>query len=118
MTGGHTLVQAAQRAWSDPEIRARIVAMHAENLTLEEMVDELGLGPAMDADGLRDIVRDLPGDAVDAIRGVFVAEAVAAIGSGAFFPVDCRIGQLGDPVQVIETAGLEGAGSYVRIDPA
>lgn len=115
---GMTLVQAAERAWSDPRQREQIVQMHAEGVPLEEMVDRLGLGREMDADGLREIVRELPGDAVDAIRKVFVAEAGVASGSGAFFPVDCRVEAARGPVRVQPQDGTGGGGDYVRVDPA
>ena len=68
MPVGMQLPQEAARIWTDPARRERIVAMHAEAMPLTEMCDELGLGPVLDRDGLREIVANLSDDEVQAIR--------------------------------------------------
>ena len=86
------LPQEAARLWGDPEMRKRIIDMHARGDSLLKMVDELGLTGALETDGLRGVIENLTADEVKVIRDAFVAEA-NAIGdrAGASFPVDCRV---------------------------
>jgi hypothetical protein len=88
---GSLVSQEAARVWSDPANRARIVQMHADGRSLVEMTDALGLGAALDADGLRAVVDALTPDEVQLVRDAFVAEAGRTRGAGASFPVDCTL---------------------------
>jgi hypothetical protein len=120
MPVGMQLPQEAARIWTDPARRERIVAMHAQAMPLTEMCDELGLGPVLDRDGLREIVANLSDDEVQAIRAAFLAEADATPGPGASFPVDCRVyGSMADGVRVVAAAADPNAiGPIARIEPA
>ena len=53
------LTKQAARLWADPATRARIVAMHATETPLVDMVHELGLDDSLDADQLRGVVENL-----------------------------------------------------------
>ncbi len=92
MVASMQLPQEAARLWGNALTRQRIIDMHARDLPLLDMVRELGLTPALEADGLRDVIERLSPGEVQAIRDVFVAEA-QKVGdhSGANFPVDCQI---------------------------
>jgi hypothetical protein len=113
---GSLVAQEAARVWSDPANRERIVQMHAEGRSLVEMTDELGLGPALDADGLRAVVAGLTKDEVELVRNAFVAEANRTRGPGASFPVDCTID---DPARSVRlepgTTSPDAAAPVVRV---
>jgi len=110
MSGGSLVSQEAARLWGDPATRARIVQMHEQGMSLVEMTDALGLGPALDADGLRDVVAGLDPQEVQLVRDVFVAEATSRAGAaGASFPVDCTVDDLGARVRLV--AGPTSAGA-------
>lgn len=92
MVASMQLPQEAARLWGNALTRQRIIDMHARDLPLLDMVHELGLDAALDADGLRDVIERLSPGEVQAIRDVFVAEAqMVGDHSGANFPVDCQI---------------------------
>ena len=119
MPAGMQLPQEAARLWTDPSQRDRIVAMHADERPLVEMCEELGLGAALDRDGLRRVLEQLSADEVAAIRDAFVAEAAASAGPGANFPVDCRVDDVGGGVRVVaQPAGAGATGPIARIEPA
>jgi hypothetical protein len=119
MAGGTPLTQQAARLWTDPAKRAEIVTMYADGISLIDMCDRLGLGPAVDADGLRDVIRNLNPQEVDVIRDAFLAEATATPGPGANFPVDCRVDDGRPGVRVVREAADRGAvGPIARIEPA
>ena len=114
------LPQQAARLWGDPETRQRIIEMHARGDSLLEMVDELGLTPALEADGLRPVLESLSAEEVKIIRDAFVAEA-AHIGAraGASFPVDCRADDPGAGVRITDAPSSRGATAPVaRIESA
>ncbi len=101
------LTKQAARLWADPATRARIVAMHATETPLVDMVHELGLDDSLDADQLRGVVENLSGEEVAAIRKAFIDEARAADGDGAAFPIDCRVDDPSAGVRVTpSTAGV------------
>jgi hypothetical protein len=111
------LPQEAARVWTDPAQRERIVAMHAEEMPLTKMCDDLGLGAVLDRDGLRAILDGLSADEVTAIRDAFVAEARATPGPGANFPVDCRVDNAEAGVRVVAEQAEPGAtGPIARIE--
>jgi hypothetical protein len=113
------LPQAAARLWSIPEERAKIMAMHAKGMPLLDMVSELGLEDALDADGLRDVIDQLSPDEVQLIRDAFIEEAMQTEKAGAFFPIDCRVDDLGNGVTVeASRQGLTAERSVVRINQA
>ena len=113
------LPQRAARLWTDPAVRARIVAMHRDDIPLIDMCEELGLMDAVVADGLQAVIEGLDSEEVSVIRDAFVAEARFATGSGAHFPVDCRIDSTEGGVQVVPDAPGPGAvGPIARIEPA
>ena len=92
MSVGSLVAQEAARVWGNPQTRAQIVQMHAEGRSLVEMTDALGLGGALDADGLRDVVAGLSAEEVQLVRDAFVAEADrVGPAPGANFPVDCTL---------------------------
>src|SRR6185436_16900333 len=101
MPAGMELPQEAARLWTDPRQRERIVAMHDAGQSLTSMCDDLGLGEVLDRDGLRELLENLGDAEVQAIRDAFVAEAAADTGSGASFPVDCRVDDPQAGVRVI-----------------
>lgn len=113
------LPREAARLWTDPAVRARIVAMHRDDVPLLEMIDALGLTGALEADGLRDVIAGLDPSEVATIRDAFVAEATATSGVGAHFPVDCRIDDVAAGVAIV-AADARGAdaGTVARILPA
>ena len=114
------LPQEAARLWGNPETRQRIIEMHARGDSLLKMVDELGLTPALEADGLRPVLESLSAEEVKIIRDAFVAEA-AHIGAnaGANFPVDCRVDNPGAGVRIIDAPSSRGATAPVaRIESA
>jgi hypothetical protein len=110
---GSLVSQEAARVWSDPASRAQIVQMHADGRSLIEMTDALGLGAALDADGLRQVVADLTPDEVQLVRDAFVAEARRTPGPGASFPVDCTLGDFGRGVRLEPGATTRGAAAPV-----
>jgi hypothetical protein len=118
MPAGMQLPQAAARVWTEDRAqRDRIVAMHEQEMPLSQMCDELGLGEQLDADGLRAVLDGLGADEVQAIRDAFVAEARAATGAGAAFPVDCRVDDPALGVRVIAREPFQGAvGPVARIE--
>jgi hypothetical protein len=119
MAGGTPLSQQAARLWTDPAKRAEVVKMYADSVSLIDMCDRLGLGTAVDTDGLRDVIRNLKPEEIDVIRDAFLAEATATPGPGANFPVDCRVddGRIG--VRVVREDAERGAvGPLARIEPA
>ena len=87
---GSLVSQEAARVWSDPANRQRIVQMHAEGRSLVEMTDALGLGAALDADGLRDVVAGLTPAEVELLRNAFVAEAERTRGRARASPSTAR----------------------------
>ncbi len=120
MSGFMELPQEAARLWGDPETRQRIIEMHARGDSLLKMVDELGLTPALEADGLRPVLENLSAEEVKIIRDAFVAEATQ-IGTkaGANFPVDCRVDNPGAGVRITEAPSSRGATApIVRIEGA
>ena len=119
MVASMQLPQEAARLWGNAITRSKILDMHARDVSLLDMVDELGLTPALEADGLRAVLENLNPGEVQAIRDVFVAEAkLAGDHAGANFPVDCKTATPGDKVQVTTVPGYESVGPVVRIDPA
>ena len=119
MPAGMQLPQEAARVWTDPAQRARIVAMHAEDMSLSQMCDELGLGGILTRDGLREVLDNLSADEVQTIRDAFLAEALAASGPSANFPVDCRVDDHQRGVRVVSQDAFEGAvGPVARIEQA
>jgi len=120
MPVGMQLPQAAARMWTEDRAqRDRIVAMHEQEMPLSQMCDELGLGDLLDRDGLRAVLDGLCADEVRAIRDAFVAEAGAATGAGAAFPVDCRVDDPARGVQVSAQDAFEGAvGPTARVEQA
>ena len=120
MPVGMQLPQAAARMWTgDRDLRDQVVAMHEQEMPLSQMCDELGLGDLLDRDGLRDVLDGLGADEVRAIRDAFVAEAGATTGSGANFPVDCRVDNHRQGVRVLSLEALEGAvGPIARVEQA
>src|SRR4051812_43567238 len=117
MPAGMQLPQEAARIWTDRAQRDRIVAMHEQGMPLTQMCDELGLGGALDLDGLRGVLDNLGADEVKAIRDAFLAEAGAATGPGANFPVDCRVDDPRAGVQIVAEDAQRGAvGPIVRIE--
>jgi hypothetical protein len=65
------------------------------------------------------VLENLGADEVKAIRDAFVAEAAAASGPGANFPVDCRVDEVARGVRVVAQAAGPGAtGPIARIEPA
>ena len=115
---GSLVTQEAARVWSDPANRARIVQMHAEGRSLVEMTDELGLGAALDADGLREVVAGLTPEEVELVRNAFVAEANRTPGPGASFPVDCVLSDVTAGVRLEPGATTRGAAApVVRVSP-
>ena len=112
------LPQEAARLWGDPEKRQKILDMHARGDSLLKMVDELGLTPALEADGLRPVLEALSDEEVKLIRDAFVAEAKAAGDRpGANFPVDCRA-DVGVPSVRITAAprSPDATAPVVRVD--
>ena len=110
MSGGALVTQEAARLWGNPDARAQIVQMHADGRSLLEMTDALGLGPALDQDGLRDVVAALTPEEVDLVRKAFVAEAArAGDGSGANFPVDCVLRDFAGGVRLEPGTTTRGA---------
>jgi hypothetical protein len=85
------LPNEAARLWSIPDMRAKILAMHASDMPLLEMVHELGLDHMLEADGLGEVVAGLSTEDVQVIRNAFIAEAREAEKPGAIFPIDCRV---------------------------
>ncbi len=120
MSGGMALPQAAARLWGDPASRQQILDMHARGDSLIDMVDALGLTPALEADGLRDVLANLTDDEVTLIRDAFVAEAqVVGDRPGASFPIDCRVGTIGSRVRVIAApVSPEATAPVARIESA
>ncbi len=119
MPGGMELPQEAARVWTDPARRAEILAMHDSGVSLIDMVDRLGLTPALEADGLGPVLGGLDEAEVRAIRDVFVAEAQRSQDGGANFPVDCRVDAPAAGVRVTAVPGTRATVSpVVRIDPA
>jgi hypothetical protein len=113
------LPQEASRLWGNALTRAKIVDMHAKNVPLLDMIDELGLTAALEADGLRAVLDNLNAGEIQAIRDAFVAEAkLAGDHSGANFPVDCKTNVPGDKVHVTTIPGHDSVGPVVRIDQA
>jgi hypothetical protein len=93
--------------------------MHAQDMPLSRMCDELGLGAVLDRDGLRGVLDDMSAEEVDAIRTAFVAEASATPGPGANFPVDCRVDNAEGGVRVrSEAAEPNAVGPIARIENA
>jgi hypothetical protein len=117
---GARVVQEAARAWGDPTRREQIVQMHAEGRSLVEMTEALGLGDALDADGLRDVVASLSADEVRLIRDAFVAEADrVGTAAGANFPVECALDDVTTGVRVVAAPTTTGAvAPVVRIERA
>jgi hypothetical protein len=119
MPASMQLPQDAARLWTDPSQRDRIVAMHAEERPLVEMCEELGLGAALDRDGLRAVLEQLSPGEVAAIREAFVAESASSPGPGANFPVDCRVDDVTGGVRVVsQRAGAGATGPIARIESA
>jgi hypothetical protein len=112
------LPQEAARLWADPATRAKIVAMHRDDVPLMEMIDQLGLTQVLDADGLRGVIEGLSDTEIATIRDAFVAEAKAASGVGAHFPVDCRVDNVAAGVKIIAADGQgQATGPIARILP-
>lgn len=112
------LPQRAARLWADPVARAKIIAMHARDESLLDMVSALGLEDVMEADGLRDVIEGLSSDEVQVIRDAFIAEARGTEGHGAHFPVDCRVDDLTGGVAIVAVDAASGAiGPIARINP-
>jgi len=113
---GSLISQEAARVWSDPANRARIVQMLAEGRSLVEMTDAVGLGTALDADGLRDVVAGLSPAEVELVRDAFVAEANRTSGPGASFPVDCTVDDVAAGVRLEAGASSpDAAAPVVRV---
>jgi hypothetical protein len=107
---GSLVSQEAARLWTgSPEIRAQVVQMHADGMSLVEMTDALGLGDALDQDGLRDVVAQLTPEEVELVRNAFVAEATRAGDGGANFPVDCVLEDFSNAVRLEPGATSRGA---------
>jgi hypothetical protein len=93
--------------------------MHRDEVPLLEMIDALGLTRYLDADGLRDVIVGLDASEVATIRDAFVAEAAAAAGVGAQFPVDCRVDNVAAGVTIVAAeAARDATGPIARIVPA
>ncbi|MBK5286925.1 MAG: hypothetical protein JJE46_00525 [Acidimicrobiia bacterium] len=94
--------------------------MHARGDTLLDMVNALGLTPALEADGLTEVIENLTDPEVKIIRDAFIAEAErVADRPGASFPIDCRAGTIGARVRVVPAPASPGATAPVaRIEPA
>jgi hypothetical protein len=119
MPAGMQLPQEAARIWTDPAQRQRIVEMHEAQMPLTQMCEELGLGGPLDRDDLRGTLERLAPDEVTAIREAFLAEARAATGTGAHFPVDCRVDDPGAGVRIVAQDAQPGAvGPIARIEQA
>lgn len=118
MPSSMQLPQEAARLWGNPITRQKILDMHARGDTLLDMVETLGLTPALEADGLRTVLLNLSTGEVQAIRDAFVAEAKqAGDHSGAQFPVDCRVDTPSDAVRVTTVPPRSAAVMpVVRID--
>ncbi len=113
------LPQKAARLWSNPSIRAKIIAMHARNEPLLDMISALGLDDILDSDGLRETIEGLSEDEVAIIREAFISEARAAERSGASFPIDCRVDDPfsgGGVAIVASSAGPGAVGPIVRVN--
>lgn len=111
------LPQEAARLWSNPATRAKIIAMHARNEPLLDMISALGLDDILDSDGLRQTIEGLSEDEVGVIREAFIAEARAAERSGASFPIDCRVDDFAGGVTIVASAAGPGAvGPVARIN--
>jgi hypothetical protein len=112
------LPQEASRLWADPAIRAKIVAMHRDEVPLLDMIDALDLTSILDADGLRGVIEGLSSAEIATIRDAFVAEALAAEGVGAHFPIDCRVDNVAVGVEIVAAEGQRDAvGPIARILP-
>ncbi len=106
------VTQAAAQLWADPDSRAKIVEMHGRGVSLLDMVRELGLDTALDADGLRSVIEGLSPAEVEVIRAAFTADP-----AGGAFPVDCGVDDPSAGVRVVAGDG-EGVSPIARIEPA
>ena len=93
-------VQSAAELFSDPQVRARVLAWHEQDVPLLEMVERLGFLDLMEP-VLRRAIEDLKPDEVAIIRSAFVAEIErAGEAPTATMPVRCGIIAVTGPVDV------------------
>ena len=84
-------VQRAADLFSDPKVRARVLAWHEQDVPLLEMVERLGFLNLMEP-VLRDAIERLTPEEVAIIRSVFVAEIErAGEATDVTMPVRCGI---------------------------
>lgn len=109
-------VQRAAQLFSDPSVRAQLLAWHAQDVPLLEMVDRLGFADLFDPE-LRAAVAGLKPDEVAILRAAFVAEINRAGDSeDATMPVECGIADVTGPVAV--TSAEVGGRSVARVEPS
>ena len=93
-------VQRAADLFADPQVRARVLAWHAQDVPLLEMVERLGFLNLMEP-VLREAIEGLTTDEVAIIRSAFVAEIErAGDDPTATMPVRCGIIAVTGPVDV------------------
>jgi len=112
MSPSDPLVDAANNALKNPDVRASIRQMHKQGYPLIKMVEDLGLEDDMSAQ-LRQIILDLPDDVVAEIRQAtleMLDEADKAAGIYAM-PLECLVNEAqiesGTPVNV-EVKSVDG----------
>jgi hypothetical protein len=107
MTPGDPAVLAVNRALEDPNFRASVRQMHAENYPLLKMVEALGLEDDISPE-IRQILADLPPDVVAGIRHATLAMLDR---DGRTMPLSCNLSgpelQIGTPIDV-DVASIDG----------
>ena len=116
MNPGGPLLMTVNARLADDAFRQQIREMHANQSSLLDMVDSLGLAGDM-SDAVRQVVSQLAPDQVEAIRSATLAMLDRAENQ---LPVDCSLSQAqvddGSPVNVtvVEAAGK----ATIQVRPA
>jgi len=92
MSPDESFVTTVNAALADPDVRASIEQMHAENYPLLRMVEALGLEEGMSAN-VRHIVENLPPDVVERIRKATL-DMLNTAGDGHYeMPLNCKMSE-------------------------
>jgi hypothetical protein len=114
MSPSNALLQAANTALADPNVRERVKQMHADGASLVQMVEALGLDRDLTA-RIRRILEDLPPDVVAGIRS---ATLEMLSGTKYAMPVICEMPDSALDAPVTVDVSPENGTPTIHVRPA
>lgn len=116
MAAGFASVGEATELFGDPLVRQQVQQWHHEGVSLQGMVERLGLTDIMRRDGVLDVLDNLTNDEVTVIRAAFLDDiARAGTATTTSMPVNCSVYQPEAGV-VISQATDEDGHPTVRVE--